>query len=366
MHTESGLRCIEESGLTDLFNKTISPNPESNAVVDMHGVVQIMVPVINFARFRPEIERGQLRDLYLDSLQDGTVKWNRHYSGMRQLEDGQIELSFKDGSKEMADILIGADGINSKIRPLITDIEPQYTGITMLTGEIDNPRQQIPEVLAWAETGQVFMLGESMTIMNHSNADHKMSVYFSFKADQSLLTSGQVDFSNPESAGEFLHDKYTNWAPVFHRLIDETVRNGMIPRHLSSLPIDQKWHSLQNVTLIGDAAHVFTPFAGEGANMAMLDAVVLADALTSTKHKTIQEAFKTYEKEMLERTSAAAKDTKGMEEMLHQPNAIDQLYGKIFWKFTFLRHYVPQIVGAINFVTGIYMYFFGSSNKKSQ
>ncbi|MCH5686579.1 hypothetical protein LWM68_21375 [Niabella sp. W65] len=97
--------------------------------------------------FRPEIDRGTLRKILLNSLEPGTVEWNSHFIAMKPRNKGW-QLEFKDGNTAYADIVIGADGAHSKIRPYITDIKPFYSGITMLEGNIENARQKAPAIYA--------------------------------------------------------------------------------------------------------------------------------------------------------------------------------------------------------------------------
>ncbi|MET0945234.1 MAG: FAD-dependent monooxygenase, partial [Flavobacterium sp.] len=86
--------------------------------------------------------------------------------------------------------------------------------------------------------------------------------------------------------------------------------------------LDQTWEALPNVTIIGDAAHVMPPFAGEGANMAMLDALELSECLTSDKYKSIQEAISFYESNMRQRASEAAKESLENGEKMHSKEAL--------------------------------------------
>ena len=90
--------------------------------------------------FRPEIDRGPLRNILLESLQPETVVWDSHFISMEKQNEGWL-LHFKNGSSLYADIVIAADGANSKIRPYITDIKAFYSGITMLEGNVYERRK---------------------------------------------------------------------------------------------------------------------------------------------------------------------------------------------------------------------------------
>lgn len=91
------------------------------------------------------------------------------------------------------------------------------------------------------------------------------------------------------------------------------------------MPLDQTWDSLPNVTMIGDAAHVMPPFAGEGANMAMLDALELSECLASDQFENLQEAISFYETNMRPRAATAAKESLENGERMHSADALEKM-----------------------------------------
>jgi len=91
------------------------------------------------------------------------------------------------------------------------------------------------------------------------------------------------------------------------------------------MPLDQTWEALPNLTMIGDAAHVMPPFAGEGANMSMFDALELSECLTSDQYNTIEEAISAYEINMRKRASKAAKQSLENGERMHSEGALEKM-----------------------------------------
>ena len=91
------------------------------------------------------------------------------------------------------------------------------------------------------------------------------------------------------------------------------------------MPLNQYWYAQSNVTMVGDAAHVMPPFAGEGVNMAMLDALELCDCLTSNQYATIHEAIAIYEDNMRKRASIIAKESLDNGEVMHSPKALETM-----------------------------------------
>ena len=74
--------------------------------------------------------------------------------------------------------------------------------------------------------------------------------------------------------------------------------------------------------MLGDAAHVMPPFAGEGVNMAMLDALELSECLTTEKYNTLQEAISSYEITMRKRAAIAADESLENGERMHSEGAL--------------------------------------------
>jgi 2-polyprenyl-6-methoxyphenol hydroxylase-like FAD-dependent oxidoreductase len=91
------------------------------------------------------------------------------------------------------------------------------------------------------------------------------------------------------------------------------------------MPFDQTWGALPNLTMLGDAAHLMPPYAGEGVNMAMLDALELAQCLLSADFPDCHSAIAGYEKQMRSRASETAKMTMEQTASLHSSDAISNM-----------------------------------------
>ena len=91
------------------------------------------------------------------------------------------------------------------------------------------------------------------------------------------------------------------------------------------MPPDETWNALPNLTMLGDAAHVMPPFAGEGANMAMLDALKLSECLTSLQFSSVHEAIAAYESDMRKRAGAAAQESLRNGEQMHAADALETM-----------------------------------------
>lgn len=148
----------------------------------------------------------------------------------------------------------------------------------MIQGDVENPEQQCPQIFKWVNKGIIFALGDEKTVIVHQMGDGSLMFYVSVRQPENWnktsgidFSSSGIDFSSSEQVKNYLKTILADWNSVFLKLID-VANETFIARPLYGVPLDQHWETKQNVTIIGDAAHVIPPFAGEGANMAMLDA----------------------------------------------------------------------------------------------
>ena len=326
MHDNSGLAAIRKANLFEEFRTNFMPGADKTLLLDEQATVFYSDHETNLEEdfdneyFRPEIDRGVLRKILLESLEPETIVWDSHFISMERQNEGWL-LHFKNGLSVYADIIIGSDGANSKIRPYITDIKPFYSGITMLEGNIYDSEKASPQMHSLINGGKIMAFGNEKNILMGQKGDGALGFYASFRANENWSIESGLDFADKEQILEWFKSAYPEWSPVWHELF-ENVSVPFIPRLINCMPLDQTWEALPNVTIIGDAAHVMPPFAGEGANMAMLDALELSECLTSDKYKTIQEAISFYESNMRERAAEAAKESLENGEKMHSKDAL--------------------------------------------
>lgn len=171
--------------------------------------------------------------------------------------------------------------------------------------------------------GNYWVLGNGLSLGAQRNGDGRVRIGLSFynTAEDWFATSG-IPFDDPAAARARLIDLLHGWDPRFTALIaacDDTV----VPRSISTLPIGLTWPSTPGVTLLGDAAHLMPP-VGEGANMALLDGALLGLALAAHPDD-LPAAVAAYEREMFERTGAAARMSAKMQELLASPDAAQKM-----------------------------------------
>ena len=190
LHTESGLAALDKAGLMKEFRTHYRPGAELVRVVDIQAKMysdrhtEPGTQKFGDKHHRPEIDRGPLRDILLNSLEPDTVVWNSHISSIEKVQDSW-KLIFQNGDTVLADIVIGADGANSKIRSFVTDIKPLRTGITMVEGSIQDSERTAPHIHTLFNTAW----------MHEPDALHQMLNVFSGNIFKQSLFMGMMWWS---------------------------------------------------------------------------------------------------------------------------------------------------------------------------
>lgn len=329
LHTESGLAALGKAGLLDEFKKYYRPGAELTRVVDHQGKIysdqhiEERSPDFGEKNHRPEIDRGPLRDLLLNSIKPHTIFWDSHILSIEKEQD-TWKLVFQNGDSYTADIVIGADGANSKIRPFITDIKPFWTGITMLEGSIKDSGRTAPIIHNLLKGGKIFAYGNEKTLIVSSKGDGSLGFALSCKTDEFWYRDSGIDFKDSKQVLAWFKREFPDWSNIWWELF-ENEKTLFIPRPQYCMPLDQKWEARSNITIIGDAAHWMPPFAGEGVNMAMLDALELSESLTATTYTSTGAAIANYERKMFKRFAKIGQVTLFNTVWMHQPNALNDM-----------------------------------------
>lgn len=321
LHEDSGLAALEAAGLMDAFWANHRPDLNRLRLTDAKGtILHEHSRRMSGVGQRPEIERGPLRDILLDSLQPKTVQWNCKLE-VAETQGEQVLLRFAKGTTVVADIAIGSDGANSRLREMVTPIRPEYVGVSLIEGLIPAAQQAMPELWELLGGSALIALGGERTIGMGTKPDGSVLLYAGLKTDGDDARRSLEAASGPEQRVQWFHANFKEWSELWDPLFREAV--STVWRPLLVCREDQHWEPKQNVTLIGDAAHVMPPYAGEGVNMAMLDALVLSKLLLS--EETPSAAIATYEAEMSARMKEMTEDTMVNTEMFYVPDAADRV-----------------------------------------
>ncbi|MFD4829738.1 FAD-dependent oxidoreductase [Streptomyces uncialis] len=315
----SGQRALREAGLIDRFHAIARGEGQDMRLLQPDGTLLFQEDTPDGAPLeRPEVDRADLRDLLLDSLPEGVVRWGHAFASA----DNGL-LRFADGGSAPYDLLVGADGARSRVRVLLTDARPTHIGQNVVEIGIPDIDRTHPALAAMVGRGSYWVLGDGLSLAAQRNGDGRVRIGLSFynTAEDWFATSG-IPFDDPAAARARLIDLLPGWDARFTALIaacDDTV----VPRSITTLPVGLTWPSAPDVTLVGDAAHLMPP-VGEGANMALLDGALLGRAL-ATHPDDFPTAVKDYEREMFARTGAAARMSADLQELLMSPDAAQHM-----------------------------------------
>lgn len=325
LHETSGLEALRRAGLTEAFYQQYRPEAGKLRIIDTAGYIHHdeHEGTDAYAEDRPEIDRGPLRKMLMDALLPDTIIWDRQFISM-QAEGLGWRLLFKNGQTDYADIVIAADGANSRIRPYITDIQPVYSGITIVEGTIYHAALNAPDIYSLVNGGKIFALSGDQSLILSAKGDGSLSFYTGTSETEDWQETCGIDFSNKHQVHRWFIKRFHDWSPFWHELFanDEV---SFIPRPQYHFPLDQYWVPKANVTMLGDAAHRMPPYAGEGVNMAMQDAYELAEHLTGSQFPDIKSAIAAYETQMRKRAAAVTEQTLRNTAMLHSEGALSNI-----------------------------------------
>ncbi|MFI5696850.1 FAD-dependent oxidoreductase [Kribbella sp. NPDC051586] len=303
IHEDSGQQALRAAGLYDDFVRLILPGGESMRIYDQHAVLRLSHD--HEGSGRPEVHRRDLRDLLLNSLPDGMIRWG---SKVVDVSDGR-EVRLADGSSFTADLLVGADGAWSKVRPLVSAATPAYLGLSFAEVNLLDPDERHPESAALIGGGMMMALGDGRGFLAHREPD-RLHVYAAVRMD--------AEWPAGDISKEALLAEFKGWDDRFLRLVQDA-DGELTPRAIHALPVGHRWSRVPGVTLLGDAAHLMSPFAGEGANLAMQDGAELAAALLAGPDTDT--ALAAYESALFPRAQASAAESAANLEISFAPDA---------------------------------------------
>lgn len=327
LHYESGLKALKAAELMDEFKKNYRPGAERVTITNNNVIAQYSEaddePLLDLdSKYaRPEIDRGPLRDLLINSLDEDTIVWDARFLELKVNGEGW-DLTFENGTKAYADLVVAADGANTKIRKYLTDIERIYSGSTIVEGNIYNAAINAPKLWNLTNGGKIFALWQGKNIVLSAKGEGSLSFYTITTETEQWADLPGINFNLKDEVLYWFKERFSDWSADWHEIF-KSDESYFVHRPQYYFPTDQSWQSLPNLTLLGDAAHQ-TPPSGDGVNQAMLDALELSNALTGN-FKNLQSAIAHYENEMLKRTAVATEEALDMSTSMLADNNLEYM-----------------------------------------
>nr|WP_315295987.1 NAD(P)/FAD-dependent oxidoreductase [Mammaliicoccus lentus] len=317
IHDDSGQLPLKEAGIFENFRKHARYEGEDTRIVNKDGEILYDEDAEGEGN-RPEIDRGKLCDIIMEQIHPENIKYGFKFEKLIQRDNGEVELVFENGTTVMTNLVIGADGAFSQIRSYLTNAKPEYTGISMI--EMNSDENEHPDLLKFNKNGKLIGLGGDQAILGQRNGDGRIMAYISFKTKYEKLD--EYRNLSLDALKERLLAEYSDWDSELQNYIAYSYDDIKF-RRIYKLPIGLTWATQPNITIIGDAAHLMSPFAGEGVNMALYDAYLLAESFKNFNNLT--EVLKVYEQQMFETTKVHAKESQDNLEIFFSENGAEKM-----------------------------------------
>ncbi|RHZ67302.1 FAD-dependent oxidoreductase [Aspergillus thermomutatus] len=336
LHEGSGLAAIRECGLYDQFLKHTGDCAETQKVADKDGT--ILYSNDDDSGHRPEIARHALLAILTTPLPEASIKWGCKLLAATSTEtETETELDFGPHGKHAFDLVIGADGAWSRVRGLLTDLRPHYAGTQSVTLTIHNITTRYPRLAALIGRGSFWALGRRHGVITQRGPRDSARVYvFLTAGDERVAGVSKEELLGDDALlGRFGADVQELVAVA----CDETAGGpgGAVDvKPLYMLPVGAAWEHKAGVTLVGDAAHLMCPWAGEGVNLAMWDALLLARVIVQAWgagrdvvrfQAALDPLLRRFEEDMVVRAREKAEETYSNGQMMFGEDGANALAG---------------------------------------
>ena len=302
LRRDAGQRAVDAAGLTEAFQGASRSEAKAFKMLDPEGRPHPAGEGGTHDEAGPEIDRGDLRQLLLESLDRDTIAWGHRVEKVLPNGDGGWRLEFGDKAPFSADVVVGADGTGSQVRSRLTSTGPRALGMTMLAAILRKELWRGSELAETLGEGSVMFAGHNQTIFVQRCNRDLILLYYSMTVSAEWPESEGFALDDTEAVLQAVRDAYRRWPSELVEMVTQ-VDGNFHCWPLSVMPPDYSWQTKPGLTMIGDSAHAMPPFTGKGVNLAMLDALELAEGLTAEPAAAVTTAMAAFEKKMQRRTS---------------------------------------------------------------
>ncbi|HEY4383867.1 MAG TPA: FAD-dependent monooxygenase, partial [Ktedonobacteraceae bacterium] len=200
LHPETGQLAVHMAGLDEQFRAIARYEDQGGRLLSKEGQVLFEDYPDQETEDRPEVDRTALRAMLLDSLAPGVVRWGCNLRSVHQADDGTYKLLFEHGLSETFDLVVGADGAWSRVRPLLSSATPEYTGVTFIEFGLDDVDQKHPVLARLVGHGSMFSLANNKGLIAQRNGHAHIRVYAGLRIPEKGETATGFAAENPQTA----------------------------------------------------------------------------------------------------------------------------------------------------------------------
>ncbi|KAK3989593.1 putative tetracycline resistance protein from transposon protein [Cladorrhinum sp. PSN332] len=333
LHTSTGLLALKRAQLFDEFLKHARYDGDHLQITD-HSLRVFLKNVgaenkdgPGVREARPEIDRARLRQFLTESVPAENIAWGAKVKSLeREAREGTWRVKFdNDGEKQDEGgftLVVGADGAFSKVRSTVLSVKrPEFAGIGEYDLAMPDAEHKAPELYKAVNRGSIFAHKEGIRLALQQLGDGSIGIYVLFRTERSDWAEREgFDTKNLDEVKKSLlapGGLLDGWADLLRQSV-ERCEGQVTTRSLYQLPVGFRWEHAPGVTLVGDAAHLMTPYAGEGVNVALEDSMRLAQGIVDAVRgngggrvlaDVLDNALREYEGEMWVRAEKVAKLT---------------------------------------------------------
>nr|POF12725.1 tetracycline resistance protein from transposon [Quercus suber] len=299
VHGESGQLAIKKAGLMKEFKAYARYEDVKTTLADRTGKICAQMDQ-TVGTDRPEIDRKDLRQVFLDSIPSHRIRWGKRVQSVQRNAGGQTSIQFADGTEESGfKLVVGADGAWSKVRSLVRIC-------CMLMTSMRNSIL-INATASMTGQGNYIALGLGKQVAAQCLGDGSYHIYVGMQLPESWTADNPTLLQDPVAFRKFLlKEHFAGW-PAIHTDMIEHSEGGFRAWPLYAMPTSSlAWQTVPGVTLVGDAAHV---------------SLQLAQQIIKHGLDDLDQAVSDYEKEMFPRGISLISRSASNGKLLFAPNA---------------------------------------------